>query len=502
MLRSLRFRLTAWNTAVVLLTVVGAMLGVREGLRHTLLHETDEQLREDAEEIADAVRESYPDLRPVFHEIDRKAAAHRHQGLFVELLAPDGRVVRASKNVPEPLLAEQGRPSDGPAATANYRVAQHRMTSPGVPAYQVRVGASLANIDADLAVLTRLMAIAVGAVLLLAPLGGFWLAGRATHPLARIIHTAARLRPRRMEERLPIRGTGDQLDQLSITINRFLDLIADYLERNREFVANAAHELRSPLAAIQSSVDVALNAERTPQAYQDLLCEIVDECRRLGVLVNQLLLLAEGDGGELLSVRAPTRLDQLVATSVDMFRGAAEERGVTLTASGGPLQVTGDPGRLRQVINNLIDNSLKFTPPGGRIDVDLRHDAAAGQVVLRVSDTGSGISAADLPHVFERFYRGDKSRQRGDCGDAEPHDADGSPGPCGRTSDATGSRASEAASGNGLGLSICRSIVAAHGGAIEARSVEGQGATFEVRLPEKGAAVGDQRPGEAERAVA
>lgn len=457
MFRSLRFRLTAWNTAVVLLTVVGAMVGVREGLRHTLLHETDEQLREDAEEIADAVRESYPDLQPVFNEIDRKAAAHRHQDLFVELLDEQGEVVRATRNVPEPVLAdEQG--STGMTTTANYRVARHRMKIRGVPGYQVRVGASLANVDEDVAVLTRLMTIAGAAVLLLAPLGGFWLAGRATHPLGRIIHTAARLRPRRMEERLPIRGTGDQLDRLSITINRFLDLIADHLERNREFVANAAHELRSPLAAIQSSVDVALNADRTPQAYQDLLCEIVDECRRLGVLVNQLLLLAEGDGGELLAVREPTRLDQLVAASVDMFRGAAEERGILLSADfNGALPVVGDPGRLRQVINNLIDNSLKFTPPGGRVEVVLRHDAADGQAVMRVSDTGSGISPVDLPHVFERFYRGDKSRQRND-GD----------------------------SGNGLGLSICRSIVTAHGGTIEARSVEGQGATFEVRLPGEG----------------
>ncbi len=455
MFRSLRFRLTAWNTAVVLLTVVGALVGVREGLRHTLLRETDEQLREDAEEIADAVRESYPDLQPVFNEIDRKAAAHRHQDLFVELLDPQGGVVRATRNVPEPVLVEgEPRPA-GLSTTASYRVAQHVMSVSGVPAYQVRVGASLANIEEDVAVLTRLMSIAGAAVLLLAPLGGFWLAGRATRPLVRIINTAARLRPRRMEERLPIRGTGDQLDQLSITINRFLDLIADYLKRNREFVANAAHELRSPLAAIQSSVDVALNVDRTPQAYQDLLYEIVDECRRLGVLVNQLLLLAEGDGGELLALRELARLDELVAASVDMFRGAAEERGILLAAAtNGPVEVTGDGGRLRQVINNLIDNSLKFTPPGGRIDVGLRRDPADGQVVLRVSDTGSGISPVDLPHVFERFYRGDKARQRD-----------------GRDS------------GNGLGLSICRSIVAAHGGTIEARSTEGQGATFEVRLP-------------------
>ena len=136
-----------------------------------------------------------------------------------------------------------------------------------------------------------------------------------------------------MEERLPIRGTRDELDQLSLTINHFLDLLRDYLERNREFVANAAHELRSPLAAVQSSVEVTLNSDRSVEEYQDLLCEIADQCGQLRVLVNQLLLLAEND-----AARSPLRnasrcdFDHLVEKSVEMFRGAAEERGIDLVA--------------------------------------------------------------------------------------------------------------------------------------------------------------------------
>ncbi|OYV85259.1 MAG: hypothetical protein B7Z73_13905, partial [Planctomycetia bacterium 21-64-5] len=292
--RSLRFRLTAWNTAVVVLTVGGALIGVREGLRHTLQGDMDQRLREDAEELAQAVIQSYPELEGVFQQIDRKAAAHWHLNLFIQLLDDDGQVIRSSKDAPE-VQAAPRRSGELLATAQGYRIARRRFGGRGTPYYTVRIGASQAGIENDVAVVTHLMTIAGAAVLLLAPLGGFWLAGRATHPLEAIIHTAARLRPSHMDERLPIRGTGDQLDQLSITINHFLDQIADYLERNREFVANAAHELRSPLAAIQSSVDVALNATRSPQEYQDLLCEIVDECSRLGVLVNQLLLLAEHD---------------------------------------------------------------------------------------------------------------------------------------------------------------------------------------------------------------
>ena len=307
----------------------------------------------------------------------------------------------------------------------------------------------------DIGKLTRLMAGAGVVILFVAPLSGYFLAGRATRPLARIIATAARLGPRHMEERLPIRGTQDELDQLSHTINRFLDLLRDYLDRNREFVANAAHELRSPLAAIQSSVEVTLNSDRSVEEYQDMLGEVADQCGHLRILVNQLLLLAETDAARFPMEASTVRFDLVVRKSVEMFAGVAEEQGVDLSTDViEPLTVEGDGGRLRQVISNLIDNSLKFTPRGGQVRVTLRRDAAQGQMVLTVADTGDGISPEDLPHVFERFYRGDKSRQRQDL-----------------------------AHGNGLGLSICQSIVMAHGGTIAVESDLGRGTIFTVFLP-------------------
>ena len=324
-----------------------------------------------------------------------------------------------------------------------------------MPAYTVRVGASLAMVDNDVSTLTRLMMAAGIVILFVAPVSGYWLAGRATRPLGRIITTAARLRPSHMEERLPIRGTLDELDQLSLTINHFLDLLGDYLERNREFVANAAHELRSPLAAVQSSVEVTLNTDRSVAEYQDLLGEIADQCGQLRVLVNQLLLLAESDASRFPPETRPLRLNQVLEKSLDMFRGAAEERGIELTADmRGEINIEGDSDRLRQVVNNLIDNSLKFTPRGGQVVVTLSQDPVHSHAVIKVADTGMGISPADLPHVFERFYRGDKSRQRENL-----------------------------TYGNGLGLSICRAIVTAHGGTIRADSSPGRGTTFTVLLP-------------------
>ncbi len=454
--RSLRFRLSAWNTAAVLLIVVVTLVGVHEALRFTLHSENDHLMLDDAYEVALAAETFYPNNVEIYREMDRKAQGHVDRKLFVQLLDTDGRLMSSSGKPPDlqgAPLPQAGEPSL--LSLSGYRVAQRVLSKPGVPAYTVRVGASLATVDDDVATLTRLMTAAGIVILFVAPISGYWLAGRATRPLARIISTAARLRPSHMEERLPIRGTQDELDQLSRTINHFLDLLGEHLERNREFVANAAHELRSPLAAVQSSVEVTLNSDRTVEEYQDMLCEIADQCGQLRVLVNQLLLLAETDAARFPVEMRPVPFGQLLEKSSEMFRGAAEERGIQLVVDvRNEITIDGDAGRLRQVVNNLIDNSLKFTPRGGQVLMTLARDATGGQLVLRVADTGMGISPTDLPHVFDRFYRGDKSRQR----ENPTH-------------------------GNGLGLSICQSIVTAHGGTIRAESSRGHGATFIVNLP-------------------
>lgn len=454
--RSLRFRLSAWNTAAVLLIVVVTLVGLRAALRLTLMSENDHVLLDDTYEVVLAVETFSPNLDEIGDEMERKARGHLDRGLFVQLIDEHGTPL-ISRGTPPALDGLASPHTVAPSLTTinGYRVVERVIAKPGVPGYTVRVGASLATVEGDVATVTRLMVAAGIVILFVAPLSGYLLAGRATRPLARIITTAARLRPSHMEERLPIRGAGDELDQLSRTINRFLDLLADYLDRNREFVANAAHELRSPLAAVQSSVEVTLNSERTVGEYQDLLAEIADQCGQLRVLVNQLLLLAEIDAVRSPVEFQPVQFDALVARSVEMFRGAAEERGINLTFQRETgLCIQGDADRLRQVTNNLIDNSLKFTPSGGEVRVRLRYDTDDNELELTVTDTGMGINSADLPHVFERFYRGDKSRQRENL-----------------------------THGNGLGLSICKSIVTAHGGTIRAESRQGQGARLVVSLP-------------------
>ena len=489
---SLRVRLAAWNTLVVLTTVVLALLAVREGLRLTLLRELDERLIEEITEAELIVARFYPDIAQIREEFNRKAISHAHERIFLELRDATGRVLVNSLNDPSRQTSRTdvsraavpaAAPSDAPlAATATehsvgpgpgdveaalptgsaasmpvnwseFRVLERPLNRPQLPKLRLLVGSTRALIQADVAAVTRLI-VRVGLVLLpLATLGGYFLAVRATKPLRRIIETAHRLRPAKFEERLPVSRAGDELDQLSLTINHLLDRIAEYLQRNREFLANAAHELRSPLAAIQSSVEVGLNADRSPEEYKELLYELVEQCWQLRGLVNQLLQLAESDVDRPLLAADRVRLDLVVAKSLDMFRAVAEERGIDLQSSYlVPTEVRGDADQLWQVVNNLIDNGLKFTPTGGRVTVQLHSVPTSREVHLTVADTGCGIDAEDLPRIFDRFFQTDKSRQRD-------------------------------RRGSGLGLSICEAILHAHGGQISVTSTPGAGTQFSIVLP-------------------
>lgn len=451
-IRSLRFRLTAWNTAIVFLAVVVALVGVREGLRFSLQQEIDQLLKEEIQVVALTVTEVKADA--VRDELDRIARGHQQRGYFAELLDEHGQPLWTDSNVPKldlpPLTGNAPRVS----AVGGYRVAEQRLIREKSPTLVIRVGTHTNFIDEDVDNLTEITVPVGLAILALSPLGGYWLAGRATKPLADINSTTAKLRPSNLSERLPLQGTGDELDQLSATTNHFLDRIATHLQHNQQFVHNAAHELRSPLTAIQSSVEVALASDRSLEEYKELLELILNECAELGLLVNQLLLLAETDA-ELRLPKQRVQLDRVAARSLDMFRGLAEERGIELQADLAlDVWIEGHPTRLRQVVNNLIDNALKFTPEKGRVSVRLSTDREVGLAVLTVADTGTGIQPADLPHIFDRFYRGDTAQPRG-----------------------------RVVRGTGLGLSICQSIVEAHGGRIAAESALGRGTKMTVYLP-------------------
>jgi two-component system, OmpR family, heavy metal sensor histidine kinase CusS len=468
-LKTLRVRLMLWNVGLVLASAMACFIGVREGLRRTLTAEMDYVLTADVREIslnvadlhttADdvtraAVTKGKSPAAHLLESLNRKESVHEHNGWFVEILDENDRRLWASDLTPRLRPFDRPRRELIPLSWSGYRVVEQNRPAPGESPLRIRVGAPMDYIDRDMASVDAVAERGVAILLITALLAGYWLAIRAVQPLANIITTTAELRPNRMEERLPVGQTDDELDQLSRTVNQFLDRIAAYLSQSNDLLANSAHELRTPLAAIRSTVEVALGGGRTPQEYEELLNEVIDECVSLERLVNQLLLLADTDSERLRTRSEAIAFSTLVERCVEMFSAAAEARQIDLESAIQPgIEVFGFGHHLRQVVNNLLDNALKFSLPSGTVRVEVTRDPA-GVAVFRVRDTGCGIRTADVPHIFDRFFRGDRSRQR--------------------IAEITGT---------GLGLSICQAIVASHGGQILVESEEGIGTTMTVRLP-------------------
>jgi heavy metal sensor kinase len=455
---TLRVRLTVWNTLVVLLITLVALLAVKVGARAALYREADAVLRGEVNEVTIALRDLYPNTDAVVDELRRKAAGHEERGWFTQLLNDEGTTLWKSASCPPevvrwPVAREK---IEALVQVGGYRFARRRITDPSDEPFHVRIGMATAFLDDDINTLTRLLLPVALGLSLLTPLVGYWLALRATKPVAEILRTAEQLKPTRLGDRLEVFGTQDELDRLSVTINHLLDEVAGHVERQQQFVADAAHELRGPLAAMRSSLEVAVSQDRTAEDYRETLADVLEEARHLSKLTNDLLLLAEAGDDTRVRPRERVDLGAIARQTVAMFGGVAEERsvGLLLEPTKAAIQVAGDAPQLRQVFGNLLDNAIRFTPEGGRVAVSVVFDEDRHEAVVTVADTGCGIEADHLDRVFDRFYKTDVSRTR-----------------------------SEAARGGGLGLAICRSIVDRHGGTIAVTSTIGRGTTFTVRLP-------------------
>lgn len=458
--RTLRFRLTLWNSFVVLIVGLATLYAVRLGVRYTLISEADATLRDELQVLSLALDELHPDRSAIIEELQRMIEGHRDHGWFAELVDNQRNVLFVSDNFPLEyrLSNEPAEISLADPKNQSVRVHDRQVSVTSEMAYRIRLGSGLEFVENDVNRLTRAMVPIFVVLIVAAPLGGFVLARQATAPIRQIIETTQRLRPSQLKERLKIRGTGDELDLLSGTINRFLDVIAGYLTQHQEFVGNAAHELRSPLTAIRTNVEVALSRPREREEYEQLLEQVADECAQLTRLVNQLLELAENDAGGEGVEKTRVSLPNIVSNCLDMMSVVAEDRGIELVSKiPASADVWAEPNRLRQVVVNLIDNALKFTPAGGEVRVAIEVDDRSRTIHFSVADSGCGIDPVDLPRLFERFYRAEKSHQR------KPD-----------------------AKGTGLGLSICQLIVERYGGSIRIESptrADSTGTTVHVHWP-------------------
>jgi len=286
--------------------------------------------------------------------------------------------------------------------------------------------------------------------LLPALLGGYWMAGRMLVPIQNITETARQISAQRLKDRIAVPPADDELSLLARTLNDMFDRLDHAFDEMRRFTADAAHELRTPLAVMRTQLDVALRAERTPEAYQAVLQSLLEDVVRMSHLASRLLELSREDAGLVVAIQDRVAIHDLIAEVLHQMRSVAAAKNLALELSALPhLEVTGDAERLRRVFLNLLDNAVKYTPVGGAISVNVASDP--GLVRVTVSDNGPGIPDQHLPAVFERFFRADPSR-------SSPH-------------------------GTGLGLAICRAIVTAHGGEITLTCPPAGGTVVSVSLP-------------------
>jgi heavy metal sensor kinase len=292
----------------------------------------------------------------------------------------------------------------------------------------------------------------VPGVLLLASMGGYWISRRALTPVDAMTEAALSIGIQNLAQRLPVPATGDELARLAETWNAMLARLESAVRRLSQFTADASHELRTPIALIRTTAELTLRRDRPAETYRQALHQILAESERMTRLVEDLLLLARADAGV---PALPLERIELTPVVRDVCRQSellAQERQLRLSAEipDQPVYVHANDPALRRLLLLLLDNAVKYTPAGGRITVTVACEAAGS--VVAVSDTGIGIPAPALPHVFERFYRVDESRHR-DAG------------------------------GAGLGLSIAKWIAERHHASLEAESESGRGSTFRIRFP-------------------
>ena len=303
---------------------------------------------------------------------------------------------------------------------------------------------------ADIRRFAWLLGGAGSAVLLLGLAGGWWVSTRALHPIADISATAAKIATGDLAQRIRTTDTDSELGQLALDLNNTFARLQASFARQAQFTADASHELRTPVAVVITQTQTALARERPAAEYRESLAACQRAAQRMRSLIECLLTLARLDSAETPATLESCDLGGIVGEAVELMRPLANEQNIHLELELSQAHCRGNPGQLAQVASNLLTNAIHYNLPGGSVRVSVRCDPDAA--LLCVSDTGMGIPPADLPHIFERFYRVDKARSG-----AQGH--------------------------SGLGLAITQAIVQAHGGSIEVVSEPGQGSKFEVRLP-------------------
>jgi len=459
MFESVRLRLTLWYAGVLALSLIAFAFVIYYAAGNVFHERQDESLRSTAQTVVSAYVEEIGEAHSLAKAGQVVLAEITFPNRYVQLIDNDGKPLAASANlagasisVPATTLTASRARGFSFATVNGLRVAVVPLATEQGLGYAA-VAEPLSVIEEGLKELRRDLFAGVPLVLLLASAGGYFLARKSLAPIASMNSQTQRISAENLSARLDVTNTRDELGHLASTINDLLARLESSFKEQQRFIADASHELRTPLAVLRGETEVALGKTRTVAEYQQSLSLIQEEAESLSRIVEDLFILAR----QPISTRTALRKERVSLNDAmrDCARAAqvlASRKGVRLKleTDSPAVALNGDEELIKRMILNLLDNAVKYTPPGGDISVGLTSQNGDARIV--VTDTGIGISAADHRRIFDRFYRVDKARSR-------------------------------RLGGAGLGLSIARWIAEGHDGSLSVESALGRGSSFTVELP-------------------
>lgn len=318
------------------------------------------------------------------------------------------------------------------------------------PGIILQLGQSMENYTGFIEAFQKIFIFSMAFLIFVAAGVGWFMARRALSGVEAVTQTARNISGKDLEKRVPVKPRGDEIDQLALTFNQMLDRIQNLVTGIQEMSDNIAHDLRSPITRIRGLAEVTLTTGRSITEYEEMTASTIEECDRLLDMINTMLVISETEAGAGNLNLMTMDIAQTIQNACDLFQPMADDKGLILKGRfPGRLTYRGDIKMIQRMISNLIDNSVKYTPAGGKIIVSAHADHG-GQIIITVEDTGIGIADDEITQIFRRFYRCDQSRSK---------------------------------SGIGLGLSLARAIARAHQGDIHVKSEPGKGSRFRVNLP-------------------
>lgn len=455
--RSLAFRLAFLFTAMFLVVSFVIFFISYELTLSSMRSRTDVFLKDKVNEFSSVL--AAKGIDGIREEINGESRSSGVEKVFYRLLTADGKEIMSSDLGPWREIRANvhalKRLETDVFVFENIRVhgrsdAVRVLYGTAAPGLVLQLGQSLKEEEDLYDNLKRSFTVVVGLALMLSALGGWLLAKRSLSGVERLTQTARAIAEGAMESRVPLSGRGDEIDRLSEVFNHMLERIQSLIVQMKQVTDNIAHDIKSPITRIRGAAEVALSSTTSIDEYQAMAADTIDECDRLVKTVNTMLEISETEAGV-----APLSLEEVDLSAIldqacDLFQPLAEGKGLNIQSIAPPKCVFPcDRSGLQRVIVNLLDNAVKYTQSGS---VAVSAEEHRNEVIISVRDTGIGISSNDMNHIFDRFFRVDKSRNL---------------------------------PGAGLGLSLVRAIVQKHGGQITVKSAPGNGSVFTVMLPKR-----------------